>query len=576
MRLELLGLLVLTLPYGAALAGWPLAPAYRDGLSFMVLGALTAAILAWGARAARPASERRLHLWGAVAFLCWTLAEVVETWIWDGGVGWLAVAIDALYLAVFAALLLATDDARGGAVAARAPGLRRLERLSLAVCLGGLLLYFVIVPARTDPEGYLSAVPSSIFYLWLDALLLIWFAWRGRHAVRPRERLRWVLLRTSAVFFACADALDLLAYSGSIEPVPPVADLLWFLPFVSVVAAVRVGPVERASRPTSAEGGGTEPWNVAFADLGWSLATLMPMSHLVTEALGGMASDSAVPRRVVVVVATATLLALAVVQQRRVARVQQRLLEEVEAMRARDAAGSRLEAIGSLAGGVAHDFRHLVEELRERCAAFATHELDAASRRDLAAMARAAERAAALTQELLAVGQREPPQRRAFDLRGWLVDSTPALRELCGGGIELVVDAGAEALWCEADAAQLERVAINLVANARDAMAAGGRLEIRLSRRVDGDAEPRSMAVLAFRDHGSGMDRATRERIFEPFFTTKTERVGHGLGLATALGLVRAHGGDIRVESSPGSGSRFEVLLPLGAAAAAVGAAPSR
>jgi signal transduction histidine kinase len=550
---------------GVALGGGDLAT-LREGYAFVAMGGVAALALAAGARGAQGEGERRLHVAVSAGLLCWTAAEALESLVWDGDSGGLAIAIDALYLGLYAALLVAADGARSWRAPRQASALRRLERLELAVFLVGLLVYFVVVPARSDPAAYLSAVPSSIFYLWLDALLLVAFARRGRRATRPRERFRWTALRVSAALFAATDALDLMVLSGRLGSTPVPLDALWYLPFVTLVAAVRVGPVERAERaprpPASEtpEPPASEPPN---ADLGWGLAALLPLGHLVVETTAALDAATAAPRRAVVGVATAALVGLAVRHQQHANRVGRRLLEEVEAMRARAAAGSRLEAIGELAGGVAHDFRHLVNELRRRIATFAERELDERSRRDVEAMARATERAAALTQELLAVGQREPPQRRPLELRRWLLEVAPALRELCGERIELVVEARQSELWCAADPTQLERVASNLAANARDAMPGGGRLEIRLERLPATAGARGEWATIRFRDGGAGMDRVTRERIFEPFFTTKTERVGHGLGLATALGLVRAHGGDIRVESEPRRGSTFEVLLPL-------------
>jgi len=556
-RLQLLAAAVVLLPYLGGVVGLEVPASYRDGYAFVALGLATALLLARGGLVARDEMERRLHFGAAAAFLCWALAEALESAVWNGETGGLAFGIDVLYLAFYAALVLATDDARRWRPDAGSFALRRLEHLELAVFLGGLLLYFAFVPARLDPEGYLSAAPSAIFYLWLDALLLIWLAWSGRHAVRARERWRWTALRASAVLLALADGLDLLALAGHVDLSPTTIDALWFLPFVTVAAAIRVGPAE-AGFGDGAPDGGDPTAAGPHPNLGWALAALLPLGHLVTESTGGLGVDTEAARRGVAGAATAVLVGLALLHERRLARLERRLLAEVEAVRARDAAGSRLAAIGTLAGGVAHDFRQLVEQIHRHTAAFAARELDTDSRRDIAAMARAVERASALTHELLAVGQREPPQRREVDLRGWLLETAPALRELCGERVELALDLGAAQLRCAVDPDQLERVATNLAANARDAMAGGGRLAIRLERR---GAEH---AVIRFDDQGSGMDRATLERVFEPFFTTKTERIGHGLGLATALGLVRGHGGDIQVTSAPGRGSTFEVVLPLG------------
>ena len=144
------------------------------------------------------------------------------------------------------------------------------------------------------------------------------------------------------------------------------------------------------------------------------------------------------------------------------------------------------------------------------------------------------------------------------------------IRRLIGEDIQLALDLSPEPLEVEADPAQLQQVVMNLLVNARDAMPQGGRLGVVTARQIlsETDAQlrglaPGAYASLSVLDDGLGMSPEVREHIFEPFFTTKPASEGTGLGLSTSYGIVRQHGGVIEVDSSPGSGSEFRVLLPL-------------
>ncbi|MFZ5893534.1 MAG: ATP-binding protein [Myxococcota bacterium] len=231
---------------------------------------------------------------------------------------------------------------------------------------------------------------------------------------------------------------------------------------------------------------------------------------------------------------------------------ERRLLEE-ELLRAH-----RLESIGRLAGGLAHDFNNLLaamlgslELLAEVC--------PPAGRDDLATARHAAERARDLTAQLLAFARKQPIVLGNVDL-GQLVENIERmLRRLVGPTIELAIQTE-RGLTVRADAAQLEQVLVNLAVNARDAMPHGGVLNVRVrADRLRLDVV-RDVVVLEVEDQGSGMDAETIRHVFDPFFTTKD--AGTGLGLASSYGIVQQHGGDILVESEPGHGARFCVVLP--------------
>ena len=230
----------------------------------------------------------------------------------------------------------------------------------------------------------------------------------------------------------------------------------------------------------------------------------------------------------------------------------------------------KMEAVGQLAGGIAHDFNNLLTIIlgRTRYALRLIGRNNPLSG-DLDEIATAADRAAALTQQLLAFGRRQVLRPRVLDPNAVVTSTTGMLRRLIGQDIEIVVDLAPDLGHVRADPGQLEQVIINLAVNARDAMPGGGRLTIRtadveVDESVDADHAPVSgeYVLISVGDTGHGMDAETRSHIFEPFFTTKEPGKGTGLGLATVHGIVGQSAGYVRVESTPGAGSTFAVYLP--------------
>jgi PAS domain S-box-containing protein len=231
----------------------------------------------------------------------------------------------------------------------------------------------------------------------------------------------------------------------------------------------------------------------------------------------------------------------------------------------------KMEALGRLAGGVAHDFNNILGII-VGCSELLRRKIDAdhPGRRCVEQISQAAERAAALTQQLLAFSRRQVVQPRVLDLNGVVAETESMLRRLIGEDVELVTVLGADPGRVKADSTQIAQVLLNLSVNARDAMPDGGTLTIE-TRRVElghgGADAPAGVAtgphvLLSVTDSGCGMDADTLGHIFEPFFTTKEEGKGTGLGLATVLGIVKQNGGHVVVESERGQGSVFKIYLP--------------
>jgi signal transduction histidine kinase len=231
----------------------------------------------------------------------------------------------------------------------------------------------------------------------------------------------------------------------------------------------------------------------------------------------------------------------------------------------------KMEAIGRLAGGVAHDFNNLLTVIRGH-GELALRKLtgDHALRRNLQEIGLAAERASALTHQLLAFSRKQVLQPRTLDLSEIVERMSNLLQRLIGEDVELVTRDCDSLGSVRADPAQMEQVIVNLAVNARDAMPEGGVLNIGLanaevdetSARGQAGMAPGPYVVLSVTDTGHGMDADTKARIFEPFFTTKEVGKGTGLGLATVYGIVKQSDGFIWVYSEPGRGTTFKIYLP--------------
>ncbi len=237
----------------------------------------------------------------------------------------------------------------------------------------------------------------------------------------------------------------------------------------------------------------------------------------------------------------------------------------------------KMEAIGQLAGGVAHDFNNILAAMimQAELAAGAA-DLSPQARESFQEIRSAAERAANLTRQLLLFSRRQVMQMQMVDLNEVVTGLSRMLQRIIGEDIRLQLDLHPAALVVHADAGMLDQVVMNLAVNARDAMPDGGRLLIETgetvldadSARLYAEAKPGRHVWLSVSDTGGGIPPEVLPRIFEPFFTTKEVGKGTGLGLATVFGVVKQHQGWIDVESDPGQGASFHVFLPAAAAAA--------
>jgi nitrogen-specific signal transduction histidine kinase/ActR/RegA family two-component response regulator len=243
----------------------------------------------------------------------------------------------------------------------------------------------------------------------------------------------------------------------------------------------------------------------------------------------------------------------------------------------------KMEAIGQLAGGVAHDFNNILTVIHGHSSLLQSSELDDNAMRSAQQITQAAERAAALTRQLLTFSRRQLIQPKKLDMNKIVNNMTDLLARLLGEDVTLQLNYSLSPAMVEADVGMMEQVLLNLAVNARDAMPKGGQLAIHISIMEVNEAHVQQrpearvgrFVCVSKSDTGCGIPPENLQRIFEPFFTTKEVGKGTGLGLATVYGIVKQHQGWIEVESTIGKGTTFRIFIPYAGSAQAEAERPT-
>ena len=219
----------------------------------------------------------------------------------------------------------------------------------------------------------------------------------------------------------------------------------------------------------------------------------------------------------------------------------------------------KLEALGTLAGGVAHNFNNLLMAILANSQLLSKEIPDENARKHLQAIKRAAQRASTLTRQLLLFSHKEVGRLTPLSLNKIVLDMEELLRSVLGSDIVLGLDLAAEVVRIKGDPTQLQHLIMSLVLNSREAMASTGRVDIRTAW-IQTASGPE--AILTIEDDGCGMSSETREHIFEPFFTTRSRAIAAGLGLSTVYGIVKQHSARIEVDTGTAKGATFSIVFP--------------
>ncbi len=454
--------------------------------------------------------------------------------------------------------------------------LHTVEILGTLVFVFGLLAYFVVIPSVFNPEVYASWVPSLLLYAVLDAYLVI----RTLTLLNPRLPAEWRdPARWLAVTFALwlvsdmAEGLMYLEVLPWVDPGTPV-DLLWHLPGLALFVAVRSrGWSAGAPTPGEALRPDEEPrdWSVGG---GWlvGLAFTLPALHSLLSAIDPTFGPSERPREILLL-ALLVVYGVLLVMHERMHRARTMELQSAERTAAEQLqVAQKMEAVGRLAAGVAHDFSNILSVIRGRAELLLmTPLLGVDARDDAEEIVQAATRGQGLVSRLISVSRRRPGARETLDLREVVEGLRPLLERVIQESVIVRVIVGDEPAPVLADRAHLEQVILNLVVNARDAMATGGRLTLRTgivdldtgSSEAAARARPGAYVRLTVEDTGPGIPEDIRPLIFEPFFSTKGPQEGSGLGLAIVYGIAQESGGFVEVGTAPEGGARFHVYFPL-------------
>ena len=519
-------------------------------------------------------NERRFWQALGAAFVIWFAYGAIAFFIPDEqwSMAW-SVAGDCAYLGFYLLILLAIEWKPHLQTMDRlAERQRRLRATAMTLLIFGWVCYLVVIPATVDKASYASDLPSFLLYISLDLTIVARLMMVRRESWSVRWATLYGLLALAMTWMFTADLLETL-YVGGVFPIGSgtALDLWWTMPFVLVVAAARArhAPFEAGQEVLN------QDWSRSRIPIDQMLmggAIALPVLHHTAYALGFLPPQSEGYRQVLVQVVLVVLAGLAIRSFRLLEGERRGVEEREQGLRKELDQARRMDAVARVAGAVAHDFNNLLHVIRARVELAAEHLPPSHPvHEDLREIRSAAMRASGMASDLLTFGRRNPVSAEPVSLHKFIDGVRRQLKLMAGEHAALTINLRAAKDIVALDVIKFERVLLNLVANARNAMPTGGRIDIETwnPKDVPGQA---SRVVLAVRDTGAGMPPDVLEKAFEPFFTTRREEGGSGMGLSSAHGIVQAMGGTIRAESEPGKGTSVVIDLPVSEAAPEPGA----
>ncbi len=553
--LALVSLYIFPIVSPARLSAWSEGPIFVP-LLFWVVAATFAR-----SRHAPELQEQRFWRWIACGFACWLAALLLSlTPAWGEGSLELRLIYDGLFVAFYLQLFLATTKApHAPRAAAQRDASAGLVALGTVIFGVGMTAYFDLIPYLLDRSDFGSRAPAFYLFLALDFALIARAATQVRATKDRSWRWPYALVLLATALLGLGDLLDLLdrlrlhTYASGTA-----TDFLWYGVLIAVAVAASLR--ESAAPPLPSSG----PPGVLFSSPLLTFAFIVPLVHFVYSGAGLLGARSQHPREAVALATMAGVLLVAWWQQLRLERSHLALERELDQERLRVRNAERLEAVATMAGGVAHDFNNQLAivlgyaELLEREAAVRPELLEPV--REISV---AASRAARLTKDLLAVGGRQALARRPMNLNEVVGALENQLRALTGSAIRLELALAPEPATVMADRGEIERAILSLAANSTEAMPNGGRLcvSVALSEPLESASAPR-LVTLEVLDEGRGMPAEVLAHALEPFFTTKPFGQSGGLGLAAVHGAVTQLGGTLTIASEPGKGTRVTIRLP--------------
>ncbi|MDA7936340.1 ATP-binding protein [bacterium] len=549
---------------------------YEDAFVDVILGAITLAAFVTCLRVRSLHRERRLFQWALTAgMFVWVIAKLSMGFapdqyteseagnaIFDG--------LLALGMSLFLVAAEMQPDRKAGWTDKNHPFRGRLVAVLFSVT--SLYTYFTLAP-------WLSGSPESdgwgrslFLFIPFDAFLVLRFGWLRAFSVQPQWRLIYGSLTLVGLLLLGVDIVELMTQEDwiswiGLEPL----GLIWFLPYIGFTLTARfiaACPPQNTDRPADPPSR-VDSANAEIVIVGLILAILAV--HFIGP-LTGVLAPSLVPVRNLIALSSMCLLGvMSLIQAFSLGRHNRALNKEIEAMNAQLLQSQKMEAVGRLAGGMAHDFNNILTVVmgnEELLRDIVSEDPDA--HEHVCAIGEACNRASALTSQLLAFSKDHVQPPISMDLSIVIRRLADMLQRLIDSSIRLQIVEKSNAVWIFANQTQIEQVLMNLCVNARDAMPDGGILTIELDIENIGDTAVErsavgegSHAIVTVRDTGCGMSDEVQARIFEPFYSTKPRHLGTGLGLSTAYAIVEKSNGQVTVKSAPGQGATFKITLPL-------------